>query len=143
MGEYIADNIATTDINDNLATSDYFEENDYVVDIDGEYCSSDEVISHEDEYYHKSHDNVFVVDNKLYHKDSKEYSDYLEAKEKENEAYQVKITQKWDWILTQNNRYTQAVPVLGYYETKETTLRDNYQLDSDGIPQRLPELNFA
>jgi hypothetical protein len=29
---------------------------------------------------------------------------------------------------------------MGFFEVKERKLRDNYQINKDGIPKRLPEL---
>jgi hypothetical protein len=62
--------------------------------------------------------------------------DAIEVKEKSDLAYQVKTTTTLQW--TKIDEYN-PTPFLGFVTIKERTLRDNYQLDSYGNPERLPD----
>lgn len=145
MDTYIHDSNIVEDIGGDIATITYFDENNYVLDVNDNYCIARDCVYHESEYYYKSDDSVVEKEGFLYHIESDDYQKYLDKKAKKDQSYQTTITYNWGWVLVNDadNRYPQAVPILKHIETKETTLRYNYQLDSKGIPQRLPELNFA
>lgn len=147
MGDYIRDD-ECIEIEGDVATQDW-------IDDSGEYvfCSSSyeyrdisDCIEYEGEYYATDSGVVYEVEGKYYHEDSPEYQEALEEKETKdriaNEAYQTIKTTTLGWVV-ESNGYGGPNVYQGWITTKETTLRLNYELDSNGLPYRLPEFNFA
>jgi hypothetical protein len=80
----------------------------------------------------------------LYHEDSEELQAILEAEKKAGAAYETVKTELFGWTLTQIEIYKLDMsPSFGLVVTEERVLRQNYQLDIYGNPERLPEFEFA
>jgi hypothetical protein len=145
MDEYIPNDNADSNGYGEVATSDWFSSNGYVLDHEGIWQVESDCVEFEGEYYHESSYYVTSFDGKYYHVDSDELKQAQEEKEKLDAAYQVKVTHAFGWHTKQvsNGYRMESTPVMGQYQTKERTLRDNYQLDANGNPERLPEFDFA
>jgi hypothetical protein len=146
MDSYISNEDYYVSGNGEVATSEYFEENGYVLDHEGTYQEESECVEYKGEYYHESSYYVTKFDGKYYHEDSDEYQTALDLKARKDAAYQTIETTQFGWHKTNefdSRGILVAVPTMGLYTTKEKVLRDNYQLNSDGIPERLPEFDFA
>jgi hypothetical protein len=136
MGEYIYAKDSCTSGDGYIATERYFERYGYISDVNCEYQIESECVEYGSEYYHESHQDVTCFEGVYYHEDSQELIDAIEVKEKSDLAYQVKTTTTLQW--TKIDEYN-PTPFLGFVTIKERTLRDNYQLDSYGNPERLPD----
>lgn len=141
MDEWLSNDEAESDGDGSIATSDYFESHGYVRDCDCTWQVESDCIEFDGEYYHYRHWAIVSFDGKHYHEDSEELTKAKEEKEALDKAYQVKTSTQLDWKLDRTEY--NPTPYLALITTKERTLRDNYQLDANGNPERLPEFDFA
>lgn len=147
MGEYIRDDDSIP-VNGDIATQDWIDSQDYVFCAYlEEYRDASHCIEYNGDWYAKDSCVVYEVNGKHYHEDSSEYQDALEKREEserlEREAFEtVTVSSGFEWLSNADSYRALPTPYLAYTEQKETRLRDNYQLDSNGIPQRLPEFDF-
>jgi hypothetical protein len=146
MDSNISEGIVSSDIYGNIATDEWFSDNDYVPTENG-WAPMTESIEYDGDYYHSTDDRVKEFNGKLYHEDD---ADFIKTWV---EPYKIVETIKssdiiltgysWsenpiqDWITARNT-------VIYTYEEPETkiVLRDNYQLNAKGVPERLPELTL-
>jgi hypothetical protein len=136
MDSYIRQDEAYTTGNGDIATERYLDRNGYILDVDCEYQLESECVYYNGDYYHQSHCDVTYFEGEYYHEDSDEFKEAIEAKEKADIAYQVKTTTTLQWIKMEERSPT---PYLAFVTTKERTLRDNYQINAQGEPERLPD----
>jgi hypothetical protein len=123
------------------ATQEYFESNCYVMDNEGYYQIESECVEFDGEYYHESSHHVTSFDGKNYHEDSEGLKEAIAAKEKEDKTYQVKETWAFDYAPSKWEEFPHKAPTpaMGYRVTTERTLRDNYQINSNGEPERIAD----
>jgi hypothetical protein len=144
MDEYIYAENSYRSGNGDIATERYFDRNGYILDANGEYQIESECVEYEGEYYHESSPCVCSINGELYHEDSEELQAILEAEKKAGAAYETVKTELFGWTLTQIEIYKLDMsPSFGLVVTEERVLRQNYQLDIYGNPERLPEFEFA
>jgi hypothetical protein len=137
MDSYLTHNEAESNGDGEYATSRYFERNGYVLDYVCVWQVESDCVEFDGEYYHESDYHVLTVDGVSYHEDSLEYQEALEAKELKDAAYQTVKTVTFDWTL--NPYEYEKTPYLGLTTKTEKTLRDNYQLDEKGNPERIAD----
>jgi hypothetical protein len=145
MDSYVRRDEVCESGNGDIATSDYFESNGYVIDYRGTYQDESECVEFDDEYYHNTDHYIKSVDGEYYHEDSDEYQTALDLKARKDAAYQTITTIQFGWTQSMdwNCQIPKRTPHMGIVTTQERVLRDNYQLDENGIPERLPEFDFA
>lgn len=136
MDSYIHQDDAYSNAYGEIATERYFERNGYILDVDCEYQLESECVYYNGEYYHQNHCDVTFFEGEYYHDDSDELKDAIEAKELADLAYEVKTTTTLQWTKMEERN---ATPYLDFVTVKERTLRDNYQLNARGEPERLPD----
>lgn len=136
---WIHHSIAYT-VDNTVATKNWLDSNGYVYTVNGEYEKESECLLFNGYWFPHYHHEVILFGGNYYY----EYSDELiEAKAKEGKAYETKVTHSFNWVRQEFGSWDERTPHLEYKETTERTLRLNYQLDSNGIPQRLPELDLG
>jgi hypothetical protein len=114
MDSYIPNDDVYSNANGDIATSDWFDRNGYVLDVDCEYQLESECVYYEGEYYHESHCDVILFNGEYYHEDSDELQEAIEAKEKADMAYQVKTTTTLQWTRMEERNPT---PYLAFKST--------------------------
>jgi hypothetical protein len=105
--------------------------------------SIDQFVEYGGEYYPTNHHEVTLFDGKYYHEDSEELKEAIAEKKKKDEAFITSESWYIGWYEVSD--YSSGgrpynCPVYGEYSKTETRLRENYQLDENNIPYRLPEL---
>jgi hypothetical protein len=132
-----------------VATQDWIDNNGYVYcSASDEYREESDCIEYDGEFYAIDSSVVFYVEGKYYHEDSQEYTDAIEEQERKkklkNLVYETIITESFNY----SSKAMESFPWLIKYspdfvKQEETKLRQNYELDDNGIPTRLPELDLG
>jgi hypothetical protein len=142
MDEYIPNGDAESNGDGEIATPDWFSYNGYILDFQCIWQLESECVEYNGELYHKSSHYVTCFEGVFYHEDSPELIAAKEAKEEESDAYEAIKTESYDWyLMTETNVYgnLQAIPTMGHTITEERVLRQNYQLNAQGEPERIAD----